>query len=162
MSIYMSIDGVLGNVTARSFEGWIELDSLMWGLDRESDSESGREQLRTFGTPSFSGLQITKQVDQASPLLFAQSCAAGSPNSMRICMLHAGDELIPYLEYTLLNPLFTHFKHQISGEATNDRLLETLFIFYTQINMRYLPRDEKQILMAPMIAGYDLSSLSVL
>ncbi len=158
----MNIKGVAGNVTARNFEDWIELDSLSWGLDRRCDVEPGRVQQRTFDTPDFSYVKITKQVDQASPMLFSQSCIAAASKTIAICMVQTSDEMIPYLEYTLSESIFTHFDHNIADTGSDDYLLETLFIYFTQISMRYFPRDEKQLLMGPLIAGYDVAHLALL
>jgi type VI secretion system secreted protein Hcp len=162
MAIYMNMSNVSGNVSAKNFADWVALDSVIWGVKRVSDAEAGREHERTFGVPNFSEVTITKKIDQASPVLFSQACIATVIKKVVVCVVQTSNELVPYLEYTLSNAIFTRFSHQLTESEQGDCLQESLEVNFKQISMRYFPRDEKQILLGPLVAGYDVAELELL
>jgi len=65
MPVYMKYDGVIGEVSAKPHEGWVDLQSIQLGTQRNSavsHASGGRETSR----PSVSEIVVTKVTDTSS------------------------------------------------------------------------------------------------
>ena len=73
MAIYLEIEGIEGNITAKGFEKMIEVSSFNWGVGRAISQNTGRMTNREASRPSISEITLTKVVDKATPLLVQES-----------------------------------------------------------------------------------------
>ncbi len=62
----------------------------------------------------------------------------------------------PYLVYTLNNVILNHYDISGSSPKSTDMLMETLFLNFTQAQMKFVPRDSSNNAQNPIIAGFDL------
>src|SRR6266436_1945535 len=74
MPIYMNIDGIPGEVTAKGFEKSIEVLSFSWGVTSTSVRASGSG--AGAGKASFQDLHFVQTTQSSSPLLL-KACATG-------------------------------------------------------------------------------------
>ncbi len=74
-TMYMKVDGIDGNITAKGHEKWIEIYEFSYAVGRGiSSSSPGNQSDREAGTPSFTEVSIRKAVDETSPKLFLEAC----------------------------------------------------------------------------------------
>ena len=157
----MKMDGVKGNVTAKGHENWIELKSINWGVNRDINALTGQINRRSVGIPQFSEIVIHKNIDQASPLLFAKACKGEVKGDIVIHVCHTGDSPKMYLEYTLSQGLLTHLEHVGTASSQHDQMMETMSIHYGAFKMRYVPRNAQNQDQSPISAGYDIAKAEV-
>jgi type VI secretion system secreted protein Hcp len=152
-AIYMKMEGVKGEVTAKDHEGWIEVTSAQVGLGRAISSPVGGK--RDASLPSFSDVTITKPMDSASPPLFLESVLgkAGKQVDLHFTRSVEGQEIV-YYTITLSDVLVSSFSQSSGG----DRPMESLSLNFTKFNMIYTPVDDKGGTGAPIPATYDLTT----
>lgn len=151
----MKIDGINGNVTAKGYEKWIELEELEYGLGRGITShEAGHQSNRGASAPSFTELTITKEVDETSPNLFLETCT-GKGKTVQIHFCETGDTIQSYLEFTFSDVLLTGYSFSgFSGDGRQPT--ERVSFNYTKIVQTYKPYDDKGAAGSQIAAGYDL------
>lgn len=152
MAIYLQVEGIEGDVTAEGHEGWIECESLDWGVQRAIHTPTGRAEGRESAAPSVSEIAINKLVDKTSPILFADACV-GRERGVKIDFVRIGEAMQTYLEYELSNSLVSAY----SVSADGDRPMESVSFNFTKIEMKYTPYDAAHRPQSPIVAGYDIS-----
>src|SRR5271168_2433956 len=73
MAIYMKFGGIAGDVTSASHTGWIELNSLQWGVGRGVSSPTGGIADRESSAPSVSECTVSKDNDTSSVGLLTEA-----------------------------------------------------------------------------------------
>ena len=68
MPIYMQFPGAQGQVVAAGYQGWIELTSVGFGMDRPTDSRLGASGYAAPGKLTVHPITITKNTDSSSPI----------------------------------------------------------------------------------------------
>lgn len=153
MAIYMQIEGINGNVTAEGHAQWIELNSMNFAVGRGIASPvSGRESNREASVASIGEIQISKLMDETSPLFFVEACI-GVAKKVSIHLCRTGDKIQSFMEYTLSNVLISSYSVQASGEGDP---YESLSLNFDKIEMKYIPYDDHHKPGSPIPAGYDL------
>ena len=152
MEFYMQLEGVNGDTTAKGHEKWITLNSVTFGVDKTVTMKNGVEVDRQIGSPRFQQVEVTKNIDSASPHLFAESCSGQVIPQIVIHECRGKDTLTPFVTYTLSNVLISHyFSHGQTGNNTQ----ESLRLSFTKIEMKV---DNK----TPIVTGYNLETSQVL
>jgi len=80
VDMFMKIDGVDGealNPQPPGEPGWIQLDSMQWGIGSTS---SGSSASRESSAPSISEVTVTKSMDSTSTTLMQEACCGDSKN----------------------------------------------------------------------------------
>ena len=75
MAIYLEIEGIEGNITAKGYEKMIEVSSFNWGVGRAISQNAGRMANREASRPSISEITLTKVVKQHHYLFKSQLSA---------------------------------------------------------------------------------------
>ncbi len=159
MSIYLKLPDISGSVTANGFQNQIECESLNQGVGRSIRMTTGRANDRETGHAKFSSFSITKKVDKATPYLFQSICKAQSAATAEINVTKAGSDTSPYLKYTLHNVLISHHSVSVGNGSVP---IETLVLDFTKVELSYTPRDSSNQAQAPVTAGYDLETASIM
>lgn len=156
-TIYMKIDGIDGNVTAKGYEKWIEILGIEYGLGRSITSfEAGRHSNRGVNAPSFSEIRISKEVDETSPKLFMEACL-GIGKKINIHFCESGDNLQSYLELELTDAMLSSYS--LSGASgSNSGPKERFSLNFAKIQNRYKPYTKDGKPGTPISTGYDLST----
>lgn len=158
MAIYMKIDGIDGNVTAKGYEKWIELDSLNFGVQRNINTKPGNVTDREATKPTVNELTVNKAMDKTSPNLFVEACVGKAKSKVEIHVCQTSDRISPYMQYTLSNVLISNYQVSAVNKADNAAPMETANLNFDKIEMKYTPYDEKHNALSPIPAAYDLSS----
>jgi len=160
MAIYMQINGMNGNVTAKGHEQWIQLKSIDFNVQRNLSSEPGRLADRESTRPTVSQFTITKKMDQTTPLLFSESCVGQAKPEIKIDICQSGSQLTPYMQYTLSNVIVSGYQvgtpETTPDQAGSEYPVETVTLSFDKIEMKYTPFDEQNKPQSPIPAGYDL------
>lgn len=155
MAIYMKIEGIDGNITAKSHEKWIEILEFSFGLGRAiTSTEPGHQSNREGTIPSFTEITVRKVVDETSPKIFLEACigkAQTKPIQMEFC--HSGDTLLKYASFKLTDVLISSY--EIDGRD-DGHPLERFTLNYSAIEMEYIPYDDKEAPKTSIRGGYNL------
>jgi type VI secretion system secreted protein Hcp len=152
MAIYLHMEGLEGDVTAAGHEGWIECESLQWGVGRSISTPTGSSQERESSAPSISEVSVVKNMDKCTPKLFEQACV-GTSKLVKIDLVQTGEQLDTYMSYELENSLISGYSVSSGG----DRPSESVSLNFTKLVMKYTPYDNKHNPGSPIPAGYDVS-----
>src|SRR5262245_22119246 len=142
MAIFMKYDGISkGSSTTKGHlgsEGWMELESVQWGVGRGiTDPSQGAE--REASAPSGSEIVVTKLLDMSSYRLFEEA-VSGDGKTVTIHFTKTNkDQQDMYMEYILSNVLVSGFSTSSSG----DRPVETVSLNFTKIEYNYCGQDAK-------------------
>jgi type VI secretion system secreted protein Hcp len=158
MSAYIKIEAIKkGDANAKGHEGdkgWIDIDSIQFGSNRNIATPVGASSKREASAPSISEIVITKRMDSTSPLLFQESLV-GKGGKVEIHLVRTGsDKLETYLEITLTNTLVSGFSVSSGG----DRPTESITLNFTKIEFKYTPFDDTHTAGTPTSSSYDLAA----
>jgi type VI secretion system secreted protein Hcp len=134
MPIYMAFfDGpnvlnrsLRGDVTAKGYEGWIELQSAQLGATRAVPYTTGG---KGAGKTHVSDIQVTKHQDAASSALFRQSLL-GDAKMVVIAFVKDGTA---YMTIILRDTLISSYSVSGHGAASNTQPMESFTLNFTQI-----------------------------
>ena len=154
MAIYLQIEGIKGNVTAKGHEDWIDISSLQWGVGRAIASAVGTSADREASKPSISEVSVTKLMDESSPMIFTEACV-GKAKKVSIHLCTTGTESIDtYMEYDLEDCMVSGYSVSTGG----DRPSESISLSFTKMLMKFIPYDKAGKAMSPLPAGYDMAA----
>jgi len=154
MSIYLQIEGIKGNVTAKGHEDWIDISSVQWGVGRAISSSVGTSADREASKPSISEVSVTKLMEESTPLIFTEACVGKSKKvSIHLCTTGT-DTIDTYMEYDLEDCMISGYSMSSGG----DRPSESISFSFTKLMMKYIPYDKAGKAMSPLPAGYDMAT----
>jgi type VI secretion system secreted protein Hcp len=141
MAIYLKYGSVGGDVTESGHSGWIELNSVQWGVGRGVSSPTGSGGDREASAPSVSEVTITKAQDSASSGLLLETfngTGAGNGASVQIdfCRTTAG-QLNVYLSFVLSQVIISGFSLSSGG----DRASESLSMNFNKVAVTFTPMN---------------------
>jgi type VI secretion system secreted protein Hcp len=157
----MKINDIEGNVSAKNYEKWIELNSIQWEIKRNINTKPGKVADRESSRPAVSEFTISKNMDKTTPALFTEACVGKAKNQVEIHLCQTGDNISPYMQYTLNNVIISNYF--ISYEETIEHAnviypQEIITLNFDKIEMKYIPYDEQHKAQSPIPAGYDLNT----
>src|ERR1019366_7561009 len=134
MAIYAKIKGrkqgvLTGGVTAGSFPGQIQVNTVEFGVGSPADVSTGLAPGKRVARP----VMITKPLDQSSPLLH-QSCTTNELLTVDIAYVVEGAGHKPYVTLSLTNAMIRDFKHETSFNGSS---VETISFTYTKIEFTW-------------------------
>ena len=154
MAIYLQIEGIKGNVTAKGHEDWIDISSVQWGVGRAISSAVGTSADREASKPSISEVTVTKLMEESTPLIFTEACVGKSKKvSIHLCTTGT-DSIETYMEYDLEDCMVSGYSMSSGG----DRPSESISFSFTKLMMKYIPYDKAGKAMSPIPAGYDMAA----
>ena len=118
-----------GDVTAKGFEGWIELQSAQIGQNRSVMNPTGSGTGRVTGRPAPTEITITKSQDAASTTLFRESMQ-GKGKLVVIAFVKDGTT---YLTIVLRDTLISNYSLSGHGGMPDARPTESLTLNFTGI-----------------------------
>ena len=160
MPIYMNIDGVPGEVTAKGYQNWIEIDSLAFDVERNIRMRVGKTDSPEKTIPTFSKLELTKKVDKASPLLFEKLCKGRGIPEIKIELCYTDQNLSAYSKYVLSEAIISQYSDMSYAEEGVN--IEKLKLSFTKIEKTFIPRDSFNKTESPIISGYNLTKAETL
>jgi type VI secretion system secreted protein Hcp len=161
MAIYLQIQGINGDVSAKNYKHWINLESFNFSVKRTLSTRPGRVVDREGTRPSISEITIAKHTDKSSPLLFGEACTGQAKPNVKIVFCTTNDSLSPYLEYTLSNVIVSSYTVNTRTESDDKdnkthHPHEIITLNFDKVEMKFTPFDEKHQAQSPIPSGYDL------
>jgi len=162
MTIYMQINGIDGDVTAKGHENWIALEAIDFNVKRLLSTDPGRIADRESTRPVISEIHIKKKMDKSSAYLFGESCVGKAKDQVQIDICQTGSTLSPYAQLTLENVIVSHYELQASDlhnpdKTQSDYPTEQIRLNFDKIELKYTPYDSQNMPQSPIPAGYNLS-----
>jgi type VI secretion system secreted protein Hcp len=158
--VFIKIGDIKGESTEKGHEGWIELQSMQWGVGRGISSPAGGAD-REASAPSISELTLSKTLDSSTPKLFLN--AVGGSGVIPEVELHlvdtsnTGGPGTVFYTLKLYNVLVSGLS--TSAAAGSDRPQESISLNFTKIEMKYFIVDENGGLSKEAgNASYDLAT----
>jgi type VI secretion system secreted protein Hcp len=149
---------IKGEVTLEKHEGWIALESVSFSTARSISIQVGSgQEKRHRDLPVISDLQVSRTMDQASPLLFNQA-VAGKPTNVWIDFVEPpkgqSKQHNTVAELHLRNCVINSYSLGGGGRGAS----ESMSLNFTAINFDYTPFDEKDVQGTPQHGFFDLIS----
>lgn len=159
MPIYMNYNdlAIKGDVTEEKHAGWIELNSVQWGVGRGVSSPTGASADRESSAPSVSEITVTKATDAASTKLLNEAYQGeGQKVVIDFCKTDKGN-LEVYLTLTLTNTMVSAYSLSSGG----DRPSESLALNFTKIEFKNTGMGPANEAGSPDSITYDLALAKV-
>lgn len=159
MPIFMHFEGIEGNVTAKGYEKWIEVNSFQFGSGRGISTPTGGAENREASAASVSEVTITKQMDKASPKLFEQSLIGSDGKMVKIAMTRTGKELKELCTYKFEKTLVSGYSVSSGGEGAPT---ESLSLNFVKFEYSYTGSDATGADAAKMKVGFDIGKATTM
>lgn len=136
---YLKIDGIKGEVTAKTHKGEIAISSFSVGTTQRSSGGGGGA-----GKVSFSSFTITKRIDKSSPLLF-QGAAQGKHYKEAVISFAKtkSGKQTDYLEFKMTDVLISSIQDGTS--QSSHQPVESISFNYAKIEEVFLGSNGKPI-----------------
>jgi type VI secretion system secreted protein Hcp len=155
MAIYMKFGSIDGAVTTKTFEKWIELTSLQWGVGRSVGSAARSATSREGSEPSISEVVVTKVFDKASNKLFQDAVGGTFESTVTLKLTTTTKDTVEtFLKYELSNTGLSGYSVSSGG----DKPQESLSLNFTKIQITFSDLDAKGS-GSPDTVGYDLETM---
>jgi type VI secretion system secreted protein Hcp len=162
MGIYMRFDNgsdIKGDSTQQNFEGrdgWMNLTSFKWGLDRKfAKDQVGRAHNREAAQATVHPVIVSKEVDASSGALLEAATIDFKGKECEIAFLRTGNPGEKYLQFTLKNTLIKDLKVTNSGDA---RPNEELILDFTHLDIEVKVLSEANTPDDKMNITYDIAT----
>jgi type VI secretion system secreted protein Hcp len=152
MAIYMHFAGIEGNVTAKGFEKWIEVQSFQFGSGRGISTPTGRAANRESSAPSVSEVVVTKVMDKASPMLFEEGLVGMTGKEVKIHITRTGKEMEVLCTYKFEDTLISGYSVSSGGDAPS----ESLSLNFVKFEYKYKGSDAAGAAGGAMTVAYDI------
>ncbi len=159
MAGFMKLDGMTGDSKNQAFEGYIRIDTMGSGINREIP-ESARGNQRAKGHTTFGNISITRQLDKSSTALQKRVAIGDVIPTVTIVfanMYGSAGKYQAYMTYTLSNVVLASYSISCDSEG-EDLPKEELELSYTKAIWKYTDFDEKGASAGNYEASYDLTT----
>jgi len=153
MSVYVQIPAITGGATETNHTGWIQVDSLQFGVGRALNNPLGHATSREAGQPNVSEIHVTKQMDSASIELFGWSVSKFDAKQIKIDIVSTGRE-DPFTTYTLENAVISGYSVSVAGDSMPS---EAISFNFTKIEEKFTQIGADMKAGSPVVKGYDLA-----
>jgi type VI secretion system secreted protein Hcp len=159
MPIYMQFPGATGGVSAQGFQGWIELTSASFGMDRPSDSRIGTSGYAATGKLQVHNITVSKTADGASPQLTIAALQGTFDKTVQIAFVTTSQSgMTNFMSYQLTNCGIS--SAHTDGDQTGTPK-ETYSLSFGQIQFTFNNMDQAGR-SSPTITGYNLETATSL
>lgn len=157
MAIYMKIDGITGSVTAKGYEGCIDVQSYQLLKQAGVSQQSGIDENRSLGPIAQGSLVLHKSLDASSIALLQHFYKRQSMPQVIFYHLTSGKPLQCYMQNTFSNVLIC--KVDESNDA--DWSSEEIGFHYTACEKRFTPHSATGSAQAPITTSFDSTSQKI-
>ena len=159
MSIFIKINGIKGNVTAKGHEGSIAAHSMHHTFEQDISMPVGRPQDRMRAKPQFSKVMITKSMDNSTNALLSKAYAGKVIPEVECNIVSTGDNLAVTAKYLFKNVLIANYE---TAASASGEPIETLGLHFTKMETTYLGRQSNNTPSSSQVTGYDLEKADLL
>ena len=125
-----------GEVKAKGYEGWIELQSAQLGTNRNITTPTGRGTNREASAPATQEIVITKLQDSVSTALYKEALYG---EGKLIVIAFVKEDGTTSMTLVLQNTLMSSYSVSGHGGVTDSRPTESLSINFTKITFEMSP-----------------------
>ena len=149
--VYLKVDGVDGEATAKGFENQIVLDSFSLGANNPTSIGAGTG--AGAGKVNLSNFTVTKRTDASSVPLFLACCKGNHFAGAEVTVRKAGGAQTEFIKYKF----DTIFVEDISwaGGMGDDVPIESLSLAFGAVEMTYTPQKADGSMGSPIVAKWD-------
>lgn len=156
MAIYMKYANIQGDATQKGFEGWVNLTSFDWDLERHfAQDQVGRAFNREAAQAQMKVCRVSKEVDHSSGEILKTVTTAFKGEKCEIVFVRTGNPGEPYLKFTLTDALIANLEVALRGP---ERPAETLTIDFTELEIECKTLDETNTSEETMRINYSSST----
>lgn len=158
MAIYMKYGALKGEVTAKGYEGWMEMQSLQVGVGRGISMGAGGGSKREASAPSVSEITLSKTMDIADPLLLKEAFG-GKATEVKLDITQTDDKgtHIAFQKYILTDTLISGYSLSSGGERPSI----SVSLNYAKIDSEYIAIDDKFAATSKGHVIYDLAKATL-
>ncbi len=161
MALYLKMDGAQGAVTAKGFEGQIELQDVEFaGVSNSVHMQVGQKLDRFNTKPSFGQVALLKHLDASSQVFFEAAHSGKVIPSIDISTVQTGDPNFMVAKLTLKDVVVTHYSDKQSDGT--GKPLELVGLAYTQMQRTYVPRGSDGAAGSQSVSGFDVETATKL
>lgn len=158
MPIFMHAEGIRGAAQDNQHRGWIKLESIEWGVQRQLRAPASTRGGRESSNTEISELVFTKTMDRCSPQIFIEACCGwGREIILEVTQSGQGAGTNPYMRYVLKNALISSYSLDATAQDIS-RPLERVTLSFTGLEVRYTPYDQDGKALAPISVSFDAAS----
>lgn len=157
IDVYLQIDGIKGESTDDSHEGWIECSSVHWGIRQPKSATASTGGGHTAERAELTEIVFNKIADIASPILM-QTCASGRtvPKAKLEFMRADGHGVrIKYFEIELENVLIGEIR---PGIDPGELLSEHVSLKFSKVKWKYTRQKVSGGAGGNTSGGWDLAT----
>lgn len=122
--------------------GWINVESMQFGVGRSIALQSGGGAKREVSSPSISEVTFSRQTDMASPELFFQACGGVSLGKCEIHVLQVIENKPQvFVKVELEEAMISNYSVSSGGDSPND----SFSVNFTKISYEFDTFDGKKI-----------------
>lgn len=157
IDVYLFIDGIKGESTDSSHQGWIEVTSAQWGVKQPKSATASTAGGHTAERCAHRSLTVRKLADLSSPLLL-QTCSAGRtiPKAKLEFMRADGQgERVRYYEVELENVLIGSMDQAVHE---GDILHDLIGLKFSKVHWKYTQQKIGGGIAGNTAGGWDLST----
>ena len=138
MAIFMKYGTLAGEVTAKGYEGWVELNSLQFGVGRGISTGVAGASTRESTAPSVSEVTVTTAMDSFSPLALNEAIGGkGTDVKIDITRTDSNGTNVAFQKYILEQVMISGYSLSSGG----DRPTESMSLNFSKIDSEYLNID---------------------
>lgn len=142
MILFKFATEIKGLAKVSKHEGWLNADSMSFGVGRSIPQPTGGSAKREPSPPSLSEVTFSRAADQASPELFAQACGGESLGTCTIHLLQvSGQETRVFLTILLEEAMVSSYSATSSGDNPG----ESVSVNFTKVSVQYDTFDGKKV-----------------
>ncbi len=120
-------------------DGWMEINSVQWGVGRGISTPTGSSSKREASAPSVSEVVVSKMMDSTGPLL-CQEALIGKAVEAEIHLVETGEnKLETFLTIKLTNCMVSGYSMSSGG----DRPSESITLNFTKVEYTYQGYDDQ-------------------
>jgi type VI secretion system Hcp family effector len=161
MPIYMKHGSVTGNAKQANHDGWTQLQSLQFGINRPYSTNTGAGKNREGGQISFSEIMATKMVEDSTTDLIKMSLTGdtGETTTIDITTTAEGSDEQTIVQITLKESLVATMSTSGAGGSGADRPYESFTLAFTDIEFKFVAQAvEGSEATDPFITGFNLAT----
>jgi len=156
VAIYLHYDGIKGNVTAKGYQGHIDILSFGYKIKRKISMEVGNLTNRESSNLQISTITLLKNLDNSVTGFFKEAVTGAAGKTAIIKFARTGsDKVQEYMDYTLENCLVSHYS---STASIYGKPSEVIILSFSKIIVNYTDYDATNKSGNPQRVGYDLAT----
>ena len=133
---------IKGQSNVDAHAGWINVDSMAWGVGRSIATQQSGSAKREVSSPSVSEVTFSRQSDLASPELFFQACGGVSLGKCEIHVLQVVEnkpQVVVKIE--LEDAMISSYSVSSGGDQPSD----SFAVNFTKVSFQYDTFDGKKV-----------------